>query len=137
MACTSTRRCGTPCAPSITTVAPTRLAICVISWMGITVPRALEMWVKETTRVLGPSSFAYSARRMSPLSSTGATRMTAPLFWIHALDWIKHGVGEEELRKRVKKSLAGLRVANYYGCMYTRPRHIFPEKDQGPGSEST
>jgi heterodisulfide reductase subunit B len=56
---------------------------------------------------------------------------------IHALDWIKHGVGEEELRKRVKKSLAGLKVANYYGCMYTRPRHIFPEKDQGAGSEST
>jgi heterodisulfide reductase subunit B len=56
---------------------------------------------------------------------------------IHALDWIKHGLGEEGLRKRVKSSLKGLKVANYYGCMYTRPRHIFPEKDQGPGSEST
>ena len=56
---------------------------------------------------------------------------------IHALDWIKDGVGEEELRRRVKNSLRGLKVANYYGCMYTRPRHIFPEKDQGPGSEST
>ncbi|MGI9410419.1 MAG: heterodisulfide reductase-related iron-sulfur binding cluster, partial [Hyphomicrobiaceae bacterium] len=31
----------------------------------------------------------------------------------------------------------GIKVANYYGCMYTRPRHIFPEKDQGEGSEST
>ncbi len=30
-----------------------------------------------------------------------------------------------------------IKVANYYGCMYTRPRHIFPEKDAGPGSEST
>ena len=56
---------------------------------------------------------------------------------IHALDWIKDGVGEDELRRRVKNSLKGLKVANYYGCMYTRPRHIFPEKDQGPGSEST
>ncbi|HLS85776.1 MAG TPA: CoB--CoM heterodisulfide reductase iron-sulfur subunit B family protein [Burkholderiales bacterium] len=56
---------------------------------------------------------------------------------IHALDWIKDGVGEEALRARVKKSLKGLKIANYYGCMYTRPRHIFPEKDQGPGSEST
>ena len=37
----------------------------------------------------------------------------------------------------MKNSLKGLKVANYYGCMYTRPRHIFPEKDQGPGSEST
>ena len=56
---------------------------------------------------------------------------------IHALDWIKQGIGEEELKRRVKNSLKGLKIANYYGCMYTRPRHIFPEKDQGAGSEST
>ena len=56
---------------------------------------------------------------------------------IHALDWIKHGIGEEGLKSRLKNTLSGLKVANYYGCMYTRPRHIFPEKDQGPGSEST
>ncbi|MCC7483872.1 MAG: CoB--CoM heterodisulfide reductase iron-sulfur subunit B family protein [Burkholderiales bacterium] len=56
---------------------------------------------------------------------------------IHALDWLKDGIGEEELGRRLKGSLKGLRIANYYGCMYTRPRHIFPEKDSGPGSEST
>ncbi|MGI9388239.1 MAG: CoB--CoM heterodisulfide reductase iron-sulfur subunit B family protein [Methyloligellaceae bacterium] len=56
---------------------------------------------------------------------------------IHALDWIKEAIGEEELARRIKNSLKGIKVANYYGCMYTRPRHIFPEKDQGPGSEST
>ncbi|HTQ77983.1 MAG TPA: CoB--CoM heterodisulfide reductase iron-sulfur subunit B family protein [Burkholderiales bacterium] len=56
---------------------------------------------------------------------------------IHALDWIKDGVGEEALKQRLKSSLKGLKVANYYGCMYTRPRHIFPEKDRGAGSEST
>jgi heterodisulfide reductase subunit B len=56
---------------------------------------------------------------------------------MHALDWIKHSIGEEGLRERVRGGLKGLRVANYYGCMYTRPRHIFPEKDAGPGSEST
>jgi len=56
---------------------------------------------------------------------------------IHALDWIKGAVGEEGLRERAKGKLAGLKVANYYGCMYVRPRHIFPEKDKGPGSEST
>ena len=56
---------------------------------------------------------------------------------IHALDWIKEAIGEEGLAARVKNSLKGIRVANYYGCMYTRPRHIFPEKDKGPGSEST
>ena len=42
---------------------------------------------------------------------------------IHALDWIKHGVGEDELRRRVKKSLAGL-IATIR-LLYTRPRHIF------------
>ncbi len=56
---------------------------------------------------------------------------------IHALDWIKEAVGEDGIKGKVKKSLKGLKVANYYGCMYTRPRHIFPEKDQGEGSEST
>ena len=56
---------------------------------------------------------------------------------IHALDWIKGAIGEEGIRARVKNSLKGLKIANYYGCMYTRPRHIFPEKDQGGDSEST
>lgn len=56
---------------------------------------------------------------------------------IHALDWIKRAVGEDELKRRAQGKLSGLKVANYYGCMYTRPRHIFPEKDKGPGSEST
>ncbi len=56
---------------------------------------------------------------------------------IHALDWIKETIGEEGLRERTKGKLSGLKVANYYGCMYVRPRHIFPEKDKGPGSEST
>lgn len=56
---------------------------------------------------------------------------------IHALDWIKEAIGEDGLRERVKNSLKGVKIANYYGCMYTRPRHIFPEKDKGPGSEST
>ncbi|MGD2128328.1 MAG: CoB--CoM heterodisulfide reductase iron-sulfur subunit B family protein [Lysobacterales bacterium] len=56
---------------------------------------------------------------------------------IHALDWVKQTIGEEGLKQRVKNSLSGVKIANYYGCMYTRPRHIFPEKDQGPESEST
>ena len=56
---------------------------------------------------------------------------------IHALDWIKDAIGEDGIKARVKNSLNGLKVANYYGCMYTRPRHIFPEKDKGEGSEST
>jgi heterodisulfide reductase subunit B2 len=56
---------------------------------------------------------------------------------IHALDWLKATVGEDGLRERTRGKLDGLKVANYYGCMYVRPRHIFPEKDKGPGTEST
>ncbi len=56
---------------------------------------------------------------------------------IHALDWLKAAIGEEAIASKVKRSLNGLKIANYYGCMYTRPRHIFPEKDCGDGSEST
>ena len=54
---------------------------------------------------------------------------------IHALDWIKMGYGEEELRKKIKGGLKGLKIANYYGCMYTRPRNIFPEKAPGAGGD--
>jgi heterodisulfide reductase subunit B len=66
-----------------------------------------------------------------------ATYQVGQVETIHALDWIKEAIGEDGLRERVKNSLKGVKIANYYGCMYTRPRHIFPEKDQGPGSEST
>lgn len=66
-----------------------------------------------------------------------ATYAAGQVETIHALDWIMHGIGEEGLKERLRGSLEGLKVANYYGCMYTRPRHIFPEKDRGPGSEST
>jgi heterodisulfide reductase subunit B len=66
-----------------------------------------------------------------------ATYKAGQVETIHALDWIKAAIGEDGIRARLKNSLKGLRIANYYGCMYTRPRHIFPEKDRGPESEST
>ncbi len=56
---------------------------------------------------------------------------------IHLLEWLMEEVGPDGFKSRIKKSLNGIKVANYYGCMYTRPRQIFPEKDAGPGSEST
>jgi heterodisulfide reductase subunit B len=66
-----------------------------------------------------------------------ATYQAGKVETIHALDWIKRTLGDDGIRSRLKKSLSGLKVANYYGCMYTRPRHIFPEKDRGGESEST
>ena len=66
-----------------------------------------------------------------------ATYRAGQVETIHALDWLKATVGEDGIKERTNGKLAGLKVANYYGCMYVRPRHIFPEKDKGPGSEST
>jgi heterodisulfide reductase subunit B len=56
---------------------------------------------------------------------------------VHLLEWLMEELGPEGIQQRLKSSLKGLKIANYYGCMYTRPRQIFPEKDQGPGSESS
>ncbi|MDH5545668.1 MAG: CoB--CoM heterodisulfide reductase iron-sulfur subunit B family protein [Gammaproteobacteria bacterium] len=56
---------------------------------------------------------------------------------VHLLEWLMEEIGSEGIKERMKKSLNGIKIANYYGCMYTRPRQIFPEKDAGPGSEST
>ena len=56
---------------------------------------------------------------------------------VHLLEWLMEAIGPEGIKQRMTKSLNGIKIANYYGCMYTRPRQIFPEKDQGPGSEST
>ncbi|HKJ10630.1 MAG TPA: CoB--CoM heterodisulfide reductase iron-sulfur subunit B family protein [Gammaproteobacteria bacterium] len=56
---------------------------------------------------------------------------------LHLLEWLMEELGPEGIKQKLRKSLNGLKIANYYGCMYTRPRQIFPEKDQGPGSESS
>jgi heterodisulfide reductase subunit B2 len=56
---------------------------------------------------------------------------------LHLLEWLMEELGPEGIKERMTKSLNGIKIANYYGCMYTRPRQIFPEKDQGPGSESS
>ncbi|OIO55211.1 MAG: disulfide reductase [Alphaproteobacteria bacterium CG_4_10_14_0_2_um_filter_63_37] len=56
---------------------------------------------------------------------------------LHLLEWLMQEIGPEGIKARVKNKLAGLKIACYYGCMYTRPRQIYPEKDKGPGSEST
>jgi heterodisulfide reductase subunit B2 len=56
---------------------------------------------------------------------------------VHLLEWLMEELGPDGIKARLKNSLRGVKIANYYGCMYTRPRQIFPEKDQGPGSESS
>ena len=56
---------------------------------------------------------------------------------VHLLEWLMEELGPEGIKQKMAKSLKGVKIANYYGCMYTRPRQIFPEKDQGSGSESS
>jgi heterodisulfide reductase subunit B len=56
---------------------------------------------------------------------------------LHLLEWLMEELGPEGIKRRITRKLNGIRIANYYGCMYTRPRQIFPEKDRGPGSESS
>lgn len=42
----------------------------------------------------------------------------------HLLDVIYHEVGMDDVRKAVKKTLKGLKVAPYYGCLITRPPQV-------------
>ena len=80
-ACTSVRMCEIDCAPSSNTLAPARCAICIISAAGVTVPNALDTCVNETNLTREVSSFWYSASKICPLSSTGATLRIAPVSW--------------------------------------------------------
>lgn len=56
---------------------------------------------------------------------------------LHLLEWLMEDVGLERIRQRSIQGLRGLKIANYYGCMYVRPAKIHPEKNQGPDTEST
>ena len=43
----------------------------------------------------------------------------------HPLEVLVRDVGLEEIRRRVTRPLAGLKIAPYYGCLITRPRNEF------------
>ena len=43
---------------------------------------------------------------------------------VHLLEWLMEALGPEGVKARIRNSLQGLKIANYYGCMYTRPRQI-------------
>ncbi len=42
----------------------------------------------------------------------------------HALDVVARRIGLDEIRKRVKRPLRGMRTACYYGCLMTRPPKV-------------
>jgi len=42
----------------------------------------------------------------------------------HLLEVLLDGVGTETIQKALRRSLAGLKVASYYGCLLVRPREV-------------
>lgn len=51
---------------------------------------------------------------------------------IHLLEVLRDKIGFESLGKKVKRSLGGLRVAPYYGCMLLRPAEVGIDDPEDP-----
>ena len=43
---------------------------------------------------------------------------------MHLLDFLRDEIGWDKVKERVKRPLAGLKLAPYYGCTLTRPREV-------------
>ncbi len=52
----------------------------------------------------------------------------------HLLEWFYHEAGPEKVKEKTKKPLKDLKVANYYGCLYTRP-HFYSRTYSHSGTE--
>jgi len=48
---------------------------------------------------------------------------------VHYLDVLKTDIGFEALKAKVTKSLSGLKVASYYGCLMVRPKEVLSFDD--------
>ncbi|MDY6843917.1 MAG: CoB--CoM heterodisulfide reductase iron-sulfur subunit B family protein [Thermodesulfobacteriota bacterium] len=64
--------------------------------------------------------------RMEEISGTEYSKTVAVH---HILEVFYHEVGIERLKAMVIRPLSDLRVASYYGCLLTRPKHITIDKD--------
>lgn len=58
------------------------------------------------------------AKRITEKTYAGAVEVR------HILDVLANDLGVEEVRKRIRSPLIGLRVAAYYGCLLSRPPEI-------------
>ena len=52
-----------------------------------------------------------------------------PVKVLHYLEVLKNDIGLDKIRERVTKSLAGLKVASYYGCLMVRPKEVLEFDD--------
>lgn len=61
-------------------------------------------------------------RMNSYLSEAGVPEYGGNVEVKHVLEVIRHSVGLDAVKAKVKRPLTGLKVACYYGCLYTRPK---------------
>jgi heterodisulfide reductase subunit B len=52
-----------------------------------------------------------------------------PVKVLHYLEVLKNDIGWENLKTKVVKPLAGLKVASYYGCLMVRPKEVMEFDD--------
>jgi heterodisulfide reductase subunit B len=52
-----------------------------------------------------------------------------PLAVVHYLEVLRDSIGWSGIRAKVRKSLAGLKVASYYGCLMVRPGEVLQFDD--------
>ncbi|MCI2414783.1 MAG: CoB--CoM heterodisulfide reductase iron-sulfur subunit B family protein [Candidatus Aramenus sp.] len=63
-----------------------------------------------------------SAKVNAYLEKMGEKPYDRQLLMIHAVEFFYNTVGLEGIKAKVKRPLTGLKVAPYYGCLYTRPK---------------
>ncbi len=51
---------------------------------------------------------------------------------LHLLEFLRDRIGFDKLAEKVKKPLAGLRVACYYGCLLVRPKEVAFDDVENP-----
>ncbi|MFH1860841.1 MAG: CoB--CoM heterodisulfide reductase iron-sulfur subunit B family protein [bacterium] len=64
-----------------------------------------------------------SADKQKGLEQSTGMQFAGNIRTRHLLDVIYHEVGIDNIRKMVRKSLQGLKIVPYYGCLITRPSH--------------
>jgi len=103
------------------------------SAMGLAAPTRILAAAREAGKLLTLCSFCYNTlKRTNHVILTDPERRTKVTNFIeqeydgsvrtvHLLEVLRDEIGFEALAKRVVRTLAGLKVAPYYGCLLLRP----------------
>lgn len=71
-------------------------------------------------------------RLLADFMSEESIRYEGEVEVLHLMEVLRDGVGFEQLKKKIKVPLTGLRLDPYYGCMLTRPREIGMDNLENP-----